>query len=211
MKRTILLATILLLNSFNVISQINPIEILAGHDNLFYQHNVSLPIRPNSKFSLVHVMNAMIPNEKTEGKKTKSGELMNQLYAGYALHPSIKFLTGVFYSNATDYRSSIAISFSKKNRKTFYLISPRIDYSKTFSYELFALIEYRFKFNKNLTGYSRFQTMYNRSKDHNRSYQRMRFGLDFNTVQIGIGTNLEAYGSEHRIVTNHGMFLRKLL
>jgi hypothetical protein len=211
MKRTIALAGILLLKTLSAKTQNNPIEILAGHDNLFYQHNLSIPIRPGSKLSLVHVMNAMIPYQKTAGKKTKPGELMNQLYAGYALHSSIKLLTGFFYSNATDYRSSIAISFSKKNKQVFYLISPRIDYSKTISYEIFALIEYRFKFNKNLTGYSRFQTMYNRSKDHNRSYQRMRLGLDFNTAQIGIGTNLEAYGIEHRIVTNHGIFLRKLL
>lgn len=211
MKRTITLAGILLLCSFSAKTQNNPIEILAGHDNLFYQHNLSIPIQSKSKFSMVHVMNAMIPYEKAADTKTNSGELMNQLYVGYTLHPSIKFLTGVFYSNATGYRSSLAISFGKKNRKTFYVLSPRMDYSKTLSYELFALIEYRFKITKRLTGYSRFQTMYNRGKEHNRSYQRVRFGLEFNAFQIGIGTNLEAYGSEHRIVANHGLFLRKLL
>ena len=193
-------------------AQVLPVELMLGNEYISYQHFVSKPFEKDSRFGLVHIANILVKyNPKTE-ENSKPNEVMNQAYISMRVSGSFSVLLGGFYSNATDFNASAAFQFIKQYKHIFILLAPRVDLKNNGSYEMFGIIEYRPKIYKEINLYTRFQGMTNLGPyKHNRSYQQFRLGLDIKRFQFGLGINIDEYGAEPEVLTNAGVFIRKVI
>ena len=79
--------------------------------------------------------------------------------------------------------------------------------------EGFAQIQYNKVLSKNLSLWliGQFLTIWNDFKVHSRSYQQLRIGMSLSDHQIGIGLDLDQYGSRPIEKSSYGIYYRKNL
>lgn len=189
-----------------------PAEAMIGNKYLLYQHAISKKINDHTHWGIMHIASVIIRHDILTTKKEMPDEMMNQGYIKYQLLNHFSILGGGFYSSATGFKPSTGIQYSYSNKYFFMLLQPRIDFSKKTSYEIFGLMEYRIKVNNSLALYSRLQFMSNHGNVyHNRSYQQIRLGLEYKSVQTGIGMQFDEYGRNLNSYTNIGVFVKKNL
>jgi hypothetical protein len=137
---------------------------------------------------------------------------MNQGYLRFNISPAFSVMAGYFYATVPDFGASVALQYFKKHKDWLFVLSPRIDIKKNGAYEIFGLAEYRPSIGRQLKLYSRIQAMSSFGPyAHNRSYQRIRLGIDVANFQFGAGLNIDEFGPDPLVKYNAGLFLRKEL
>lgn len=187
-----------------------PIEVQVGDQYILYQHTISKPIKPGSRFGVVHLANITDWYNNDVQKNGMKNEVMNQGYISYRLNNAFTVLGGFFYTNAAGLHGSAAVQFMQKGDNWLFVISPRVDLKNDGAVELFGMFEYRPSLSANLKLYTRIQGMTSHGPSHhNRSYQRLRLGLDAWNTQFGFAFTMDEYGAGPVVKTNTGIFLRK--
>lgn len=209
MQRIIFL-TMLLLSSRLLQAQPITLEGLVGNDYVFYQHFISKRFSPQGRFGLMHVANVANRYQTDPKKGGRPNELMNQAYLTTRMSPAFTLLTGMYYNNFIGIRASAGVQYAKPFRSGLVVIIPRVDIEHHGSVELMGMIEYQPSLSGSTKLYTRLQVMTNYGAyQHNRSYQRLRVGIDLKGTQFGLGINVDEYGKESKIYMNGGFFVRK--
>lgn len=186
-----------------LLSQPIPIETMAGQHNFWLQQVVSKQMN-NSRWGYFNVSSLHAFYDETPE------ELMSQSYLTYKVNQGIKLGVGTFYASAPGFSPSVNIQFAHQGKNHFILAIPRVDLTHKPAYDIMAMAEFFPALNKQLKLYSRIQTMFNYTNQyHNRSYQNIRLGLDFDAFQAGIAANFDAYGRNITYTANYGIFFRK--
>lgn len=183
-------------------------EGVAGHNYIFYQHNVNGSL--GSGFGVKHIVNLTIRYNTDPEKGNKPNEIMNQGYLSWRASKIFTLLAGVFYSLPTDYRPAAAIQYAVKKGNWLLVLMPRADLVKNGAFDLFGLLEYKASITPELNLYTRLQAMSNmKLSHHNRSYQQFRLGIDRRHTQFGFAMHLDEYKHEGEVHINVGIFFRK--
>lgn len=184
-----------------------PLELFIGNDDLYYQVVLKKKFTSNSRFNFFSVA-------------TFTADYKNELGDNRMVIPaqvSCSFNNGLGIMAGTDMNSFSGFSF---------ILGPQYNYiSRKFlavsvvsfflndekDVKLFGLYEYKPTLTEKLTLYSRLQYIYNynmKKKQHNRSYLYLRLGLKKNQMVVGIGANLDQFGSNQVFKDNYGLFFR---
>ena len=207
--KTVILA-IFLLSQAGVYGQPVQAELLVSHHSVFYQHLIVRKFSQGSGWGFVHVANINYRYNTNIEKRGRPNDIMNQAYISYSFNKIVTGLAGLFYSNATDIRPSLALQLSGSFRDGFWLLQPRIDVQMRGSFEWMGLIEYRPMLRNRLRLYTRIQWMNNAGPyHHNKSYQRLRGGVEIKNIQAGLGLNIDEYGKSGDGWIYPGVFVRK--
>jgi hypothetical protein len=189
-----------------------PVETMIGHRYAMYQHTISKPLGADTRFGFVHIANVLGWYKKPSEKGGMENEFMNQGYVSYRLHNRFTVMLGYFYANIPNLGGSFAMQYHLKRDQWLMVISPRIDLKENGAYEMFAMFEHRLPISGNMKIYSRIQAMTSYGPfHHNRSYQRLRLGLDKKGFQMGFAFNMDEYGESLMVKANAGFFVRKEL
>lgn len=208
--RTLISALGLLLGFGKLIAQAGNAETMIGNKYLQYQHVVEQSFKSGSRFRWQHIASFIRRHNPSTESNGLSNELMNQAYLVYRLYGGLSAKGGLFYSNATDYAPSLSIQLLVRKKDWTVVVSPRADVKKNMAYEMYFLSEYSPELSATVRFYSRIQAMTNLSaRQHNRSYQQVRIGIDVHGFQLGIGLTLDEYGTKASIYRNMGFFIRK--
>jgi hypothetical protein len=188
------------------------LELMPGQDHIFFQPAFSTKMSDHSKFGFVQVASYINRYHTAAGKAGAANEIMNQAYASMAAGKSLSLLTGFFYTNATGITPSAAIQFVHSFKNGTIVLVPRADIRRKANVEMMAMLEYTAALSVSTKLYTRLQVMSNAGpKGHNRSWQRIRVGLERKGTQIGIGLNLDEYGKGNQPKLNAGVFVRRLI
>ncbi len=203
-----IIALIIFLISINVTAQHSSAELMAGDKYLHYQH--SLVHAFVKKVQLQHIATYITRYEHSQKPGAMGNEIMNQAYVAYTISKGLTVKGGMFYTNASGYKASLAVQLHHQFKDLTVVIAPRADITKNGAYEVFALAEYTKHLRNKISWYSRIQFMSSITKqDHSRSYQQLRLGLRYKSWQMGAGITTDEYGIAKKIHTNSGIFLGK--
>jgi len=119
---------------------------------------------------------------------------------------------GIKFVNTTGPTPFLAVQFTK--RSSHYFITLLLSYMvlNIPLREAIFQFNYRFRLTRDYRLFTQFlaTTSWQNFEMHRRSQQQFRLGLDRNSVQYGIGIDVDQYGRSNIIVkTNIGLFLRK--
>lgn len=183
-----------------------PLEVMAGHQQYWYQQVFSFPIG-EGKWGVSHTSSLQVFYDTRKGS-----ELMSQSYITYRITPGVKIGTGSFYANAPGFKPSVQVQLSHVGKSHTLLAVPRVDIYKQPTYDLMSMLEIKRACTPRIVFYARLQTMFNYKRTtHNRSYQSLRIGFGQHTWQAGLAFHADAYGKDKRYEQNFGLFVRKEL
>lgn len=200
------LLRLIILIAFSTKLQAQPllVELMAGEENVWYQHGISKKIHGSNRFGYSHVSSI----HRFYDEKRKD-ELMSQSYVTYKVLNGVVAALGSFYATQPGPSLALGVQLSKRKANTFVLFVPRFDIKKNGSYEGMLLIEYQPPLSEKIRMYSRAQAMSNFSASrHNRSYQNFRLGITSGNYQLGFALNVDEFGAEKDTQHNVGVFVR---
>lgn len=209
MRAYIIMAVVALLS---ITAKTQPIlfEGMAGNEYLFYQHLIVKKFSPESPFGVMHIANVSSLYETDITKGGRPNEIMNQAYLTTTLSKSFTLLTGMFYTNVTGIRLAAGVQYALPFKNGLWVTVPRVDIKHRGAVEIMSMLELQPPLSDKTKLYIRLQAMSNYGPyHHNRSYQRFRFGVSIRKTQIGVGVNINEYGSASKAHVNTGIFLRK--
>lgn len=208
--RIVLLAFMFFQLSNQISAQGFTAELMPGNHYLFYQHVMNQKLKENGKASIIHIANISNWYEQNPTKGGMRNELMNQAYIGLQAGGNITIMGGLFYANVTGMRPAVAVQFVHTFKDGLLVLVPRADVINNGSVEVMGMFEFQPSLTKKLKLYSRVQLMSNIGPyHHNRSYQRVRLGVDIKKMQAGFAVNVNEYGYPVIMKLNTGLFLRK--
>jgi len=211
MKKIILSCMIATVSGF-IYGQPIPVEVMAGHQYAMYQHTLSKSISGNDRFGVVHLSNILGWYRQPPQKGGMPNEFMNQGYLRYSLHKNLSVMAGYFYAYVPGLSGSFSMQYLLNRKNWLLVVSPRFDIKEKGAYEMFGMFEFRPVINGNLKLYLRIQGMTSHGPyHHNRSYQRLRLGVEKRGIQFGSGLNTDVYGKSRMVKFNAGLFVRKAI
>lgn len=209
MKQVIILTSLLLTLQAST-AQSGNADIMTGHEYLHYQHSLSYHFTKGSGLGWQHIAALVKRYERDEKNPLFKDELMNQVYLTARLSNSFTLKGGLFYTNAGGYKPSVSIQYMARKENWLVIISSRADLVKNGAFEMFLASEFKPAISEKLRLYSRFQAMTSiTTRQHNRSYQFFRLGVETKALQFGIGLTVDEYGKNKTVQYNSGIFIRK--
>jgi hypothetical protein len=210
MKKLLLVLCLFIIHTTH--AQQVPVELMAGQSYLNYLHNSQKQIDGTGKWGWTHIANLMFRYQTNPENGGKTHEIMNQVYLTRRLGASWTLQAGLFYSAATQMKQSVALQYRRRSGVWSVVLTPRYDWGREQSFELFGLLEVKPRLTGRIQLYTRLQFMTNHgAAGHNRSYEQLRLGWQVNHVQQGIGLTIDQYGRSAASRYNYGIFVRKLL
>lgn len=184
-----------------------PIEISAGHAAYYYQHSFAAKFNPEKPIGFFHTSSVLIPYDKNRGN-----EIMSQSYVSYALNKYLTSGVGSIFTPLARVRPSFFFQYFQKKKTISILVFPRIDIWSEPTIEMMGFFEYRGAGRQNMKIYARLQYMTTWNlREHVRSYQYVRTGVDIADMQFGLAVNIDQYGRFATSYNNIGFFVRKVL
>ncbi|MGS2763684.1 hypothetical protein [Sinomicrobium sp. M5D2P9] len=182
-----------------------PVEISVGHSGYYYQHSFAAKFNPEKPVGFFHTSSVLIPYDKNRGN-----EIMSQSYVSYTLSEHWTSGIGSIFTPLDRVRPSVFFQYFQKKRTTSVLVFPRIDIWSEPNFEMMGFIEYRQAGRQNIKIYARLQYMTTWNlREHVRSYQYGRVGIDMEEIQFGLAANFDQYGSFATSYNSIGIFVRK--
>ncbi|HLO83363.1 MAG TPA: hypothetical protein VK166_20515 [Chitinophagaceae bacterium] len=204
-------AVIFLVRSQNIHAQSGTADLMAGHEYLHYQQSLTYEFKQYSGVGWQHLATMIKSYQQDKKSPVQKDEIMNQVYLTARISKSLLIKGGLFYTNTVGYRPSIGLQYGIRKNNWMMVISPRADLVKKGAFEMFLATEFRPPLRKNIRLYSRIQAMSSVSlKQHNRSYQLIRLGIETKTIQLGAGLTFDEYGRNKTLQYNSGIFVRKV-
>lgn len=182
--------------------QILPVEVVTGHRNYFSQQSFYKSF--NNRIGFFHTGSQLM----VYGSQRRS-ELMSQEYLMLVLVNGLKVGLGSFYGTSPGLKPSLCMQYMRQIKDCHVVVAPRVDLTRSPSYDLMTQIEWRPVAGRHLRFYFRLQTMFNfRALVHNRSYQYTRMGFEMKGLQLGLSFNRDVFGADYMSKYNHGLFVR---
>ena len=184
-----------------------PIELLFGHDNMYFQMVVKKKFAPESKFGFFSVATytADYQNELRENR------LIIPTQFNYSLRKGFGLMAGADINSVVGFAPIVGPQHNYASRKFLAVTVVSFFLNQERDVKLFGLYEYKPPIGGNWSFYSRLQFIYNHSiaeNAHNRSYLYLRAGLKRKSLIFGAGANLDQFGPEKIFKDNYGLFFR---
>ncbi|WP_198675211.1 hypothetical protein [Pleomorphovibrio marinus] len=183
-----------------------PVEMMAGHDRLFFQMVVTKKFAPESRFGFLSV--STFSTDYSNGMENL--DLVMPVMVNYTFYKNIGLVAGTTVNNQVGFSPLAGLQHAFANREwvavsiaSFFLNSSR-------NVELFGIYEYKPKLSTTFDLYTRLQYMYIHGfslNQHARSFLQLRTGLKKEAFSFGVGANLDQYGPEKVFKPNYGVFV----
>jgi len=186
-----------------------PMETMFGNEKINYLSIVNFRLGERSRFGYFGVMTLSIPYQNNDG----FNELVFSNAITYRLNNKLFVTSGLQYHFLKGIVPYSGFQFLSANPKWLFVISPSIAFLPNTSFQSVFIAEYKPKLSKKLRLYTRFQGIYNFNLEnsiHERSLVYLRTGLTLKKTSLGIGFNLDFYGSSKAKHQNLGIFIHRL-
>lgn len=183
-----------------------PVEFMAGNNRMFFQMVLKRKFTPESKFGFLSVtsFSASYDNDMEELDLALPVLINYNIYKGFGL------VGGTTINNSVGFSPLLGAQHSFANKEwvavtvaSFFLNSKR-------NVELFGIYEYKPSLSPKTNLYTRVQFLYihsTRDNHHARSFLQLRAGLKKNSLNFGLGANLDQYGPQKTFKPNYGIFV----
>lgn len=182
------------------------VEVMPGHERLFYQMVVKKKFSPSSKvgFLSVSTFSSSYRNDLNDL------ELVMPVLINYNFYNDFSVVAGTTINNMVGFSPVAGLQHSFANREWVAVSIASFFLNSTRNMELFGIYEYKPQINETFTLYTRLQYMYIHSfaaNHHARSFLQLRTGLKKAAFNFGLGANLDQYGPEKLFRSNYGVFV----
>ena len=183
-----------------------PVEILPGHDNLYFQMVLKKTFTPESRLGFFTVATFSAKwGDLHDVDITMPMQLYYNLWKGFAP------IAGGSVNTAVGFSPYVGFQHSYASRQILTVTVASFSLNADADFKVFGLYEYKPPIGDKWASYSRLQFIYNTSLkegSHNRSYLYLRAGLKRNALSFGLGVNLDRYGPFKTFEDNYGPFVR---
>ncbi len=132
------------------------------------------------------------------------------------LHKNVALGPSIYYNSFSGYSERLSARLTLKNKQLLFVALPTLAYSeqKKASYaELFAQVQIQVPVSQKLSFWlnGQFLTVWDEFKIHARSYQQLRLGISLHDHQVGIGLDMDQYGTQPVNKSSLGLYYRRIL
>lgn len=184
-----------------------PIELLAGHESLYFQMVVKKPFTQTSKFVFFGLANYIANYEdRIEDNRVI---IINQI--SHTIGKGFGIMAGAEINSFAGFSPIIGPQHNFASKKILAVTVASFFLNKENDFKIFGLYEFKPPINENWSFYSRLQFNYNRSlkeESHNKSYIYLRAGVKRKSLIFGLGTNVDWSGPNKNFQDNYGGFIR---
>jgi hypothetical protein len=181
-----------------------PVEITGGNRYASVDVNFTKKFSVDTKWGFFH-MNTL--QAYYENKSKNSFIIQDLLF--YEPFRNFRVAAGAFYGKP-GFNTTAGFQYNIISKKVYFLFAPRINITRTPSYDFMTILSYRTPLNSNLGLFAKFK-MLNLfdANTHIKSYQWFRAGLEAGKLQFGLAVNIDEFGPGPVVETNFGLFVRK--
>lgn len=184
-----------------------PVEMFAGHRNMYYQMVVKKSFAAESKFNFF----GLASYTANYGNVVADNRLVTITQLGYNVKKGFGAMAGVDMNSVTGFSPIIGPQHNFANKKILAITVVSFFLNGDNDIKMFGLYEYKPPINEKWAFYSRFQFIYNhgmKENNHNVSYVYLRAGLKRKSFIFGAGANIDWSGPNKDFQQNYGGFVR---
>ena len=190
----------------------NVAEIFVNDKNVSHEIWLSGSLQDSSRVSFFNYTRFRVDYESTS-----ANEFMSYSTVNYEIMKGLGVATGGFILNS-GFVPVVALNYFYQNETWLINVFPSVELAENPNKEVFLFLQYRPQLNERLRLFS--QLVYNTNftfERHNFSEQNLRLGLEYRSLQFGVGGDITQVPLEDpeasRVNTswnfNFGVFLRK--
>lgn len=183
-----------------------PVEVMAGHDRLFFQMVVKKKFTPESRFGFLSVsaFSAAYDNNSDDL------DIALPVLVNYTFYKGFAVVAGATVNNKVGAGPQVGVQHSFANKEWVAVTIASLFLNEKRNAEIFGIYEYKPALSAKVNLYTRLQLLYAHSTSddtHARSFLQLRAGLKMNALNFGLGANLDQYGPDKTYKPNYGIFL----
>lgn len=214
MKKIVIILSVFILGvANNLNAQFTQVELFTGLDKTDFTLYSSYPINEKNTLSI-----ATLAFFQKFNKEANEGfdEVGVQPTLFWNFNRSVAVGPSIYYNSFAGYAERLSARLILKNSRALYVIIPTVAHSeqKKAGYaEVFAQFQFNSPINDKISLWlnGQFLTIWDKFKTHSRSFQQLRAGVSFNGHQLGIGVDLDQYGTDTIKKSSLGIYYRKTL
>jgi len=214
MKKNIIIISLLLIGcAHNVQAQFTQLELFSGLNKTDFTLLSSYAFNESETLGV----NILAFFQKFRNKE-------NQNFDEIGLQPTIywninKYLAigpSLYYNSVAGYSQRFSAKYMLKKSRVLFVFIPTVANSeqKRVGYgEAFAQFQFYIPIDGSISLClnGQFLTVWDRFETHSRSFQQLRLGVSLNGHQIGVGLDLDQYGTQPINKSSFGFYYRKTL
>ena len=184
-----------------------PIEMLVGHENLYYQIVVKKPFSPNSHFNFFGLATYTANYDDI----VADNRLITIAQLSYNIGKGLGIMAGTDINSFSGFSPIVGPLHNFANRQILAVTVASFFLNEENDFKIFGLYEYKPPINEKWSIYTRLQFIYNQSLkqgSHNKSYIYLRAGVKKKSLIFGLGANLDWSGPNKLFQDNYGGFVR---
>lgn len=184
-----------------------PVEMMAGHRNMYYQMVVKKSFDPQRKVDLFGLATYTANYEN----RVADNRLIMITQLNYNIGKGFGAMAGIDINSFTGLSPIIGPQHHFANKDILAITVLSYFLNGESDLKLFGLYEYKPTINERWAFYSRFQFIYNhgvKANQHNVSYVYLRAGLKRKSFIFGLGANVDWSGPHKDFQQNYGGFVR---
>lgn len=182
-----------------------PVELLFGHEHLYFQMLVKKQFTPESRLGFFSVATYSVNyNDLSDVDITLPMHLYYDLWKGFSV------IGGGVINSVTGFSPYAGFEHNFVSRQVLAVTQLNYSLDSHNDFTLFGIYEYKPPINDKWSLFTHLQLLYNTSfKDgsHNRSYLYLRAGVSRGSMGFGLGANLDQYGPNKSYEDNYGLFI----
>ena len=182
-----------------------PVELLFGHDHLYFQMVLKKQFTPESRLGFFSVATYSAKyNDLSDVDITLPMHLYYDVWKGFSV------IGGGAINSVTGFSPYAGFEHNFASRQVLTVTQVNFSLDSHNDFTLFGIYEYKPPINENWSLFTHLQLLYNTSfKDgaHNRSYLYLRAGISRGSIGFGLGANLDQYGPYKTYEDNYGLFV----
>jgi len=214
MKKIVIIIPLLIFGfAKNSNAQFTQVELLSGFDKTDFTLYASYPINEKNNLSI-----ATLAFFQKFNKKENEGfdEVGVQPTLFWNINKSVAIGPSIYYNSFAGYSERLSAKLTLKNSRVLFVIIPTVAHSekKNAGYaEAFAQFQFNSPLNDNVSLWlnGQFLTVWDKFKNHSRSFQQLRAGVSFNGHQFGVGVDFDQYGPDPIEKSSLGLYYRNIL
>lgn len=213
MKRITIISSLLIIGFLIPLqAQFTQVELFSGFDKTDFTLFSSYPINKNQTLSI----NTLAFFQKFKQENQEFDEIGVQPTLFWNITKNISLGPSIYYNSFAGYSNRLSAKYTVKNSQVLFVLMPTVAHSEQTdaSYaEVFVQIQYNRPLNDNLSLWlnGQFLTIWDEFKRHSRSFQQLRVGVSIYEHQVGLGIDLDQFGSQSIEKSALGFYYRKTL
>lgn len=214
MKKNIIIISLLLIGcAQNVQAQFTQLELFSGLNKTDFTLLSSYAFNESETLGV----NTLAFFQKFTNKENQNFDeigLQPTIYWNINKHLAIG--SSLYYNSVAGYSQRFSAKYTLKKSRGLFVFIPTVANSeqKSAGYgEAFAQFQFYIPIDGSISFClnGQFLTVWDRFKTHSRSFQQLRLGVSLNGHQIGVGLDLDQYGTQPINKSSFGFYYRKTL